>query len=189
MVGPSDDETADNDLAGNPEESREETGPYSVLYTRYVLGMVLVTMIFNNIDRTILSILVRPVKVEFQLTDTQMGWLLGPAFALVYTLLSLPLGRYADTTGVRRTIVAVSLLLWSGFTTGTAFVTSYAQLFAMRMGVGIGESGGTAPSVSMLADYLPPSRRARGVSVISIGAVTGMGLGMILGGSFPPECA
>ena len=181
-VGPSDEEIVDDPLVGDSEASREDEGPYSALYTRYVLGMVLVTMIFNNIDRTILSILVRPVKEEFQLTDTQMGWLLGPAFALVYTLLSLPLGRYADTTGVRRTIVAVSLLLWSGFTTGTAFVTSYAQLFAMRMGVGIGESGGTAPSVSMLADYLPPSRRARGVSVISIGAVTGMGLGMILGG-------
>ena len=160
----------------------EDSGPYSPLYTRYVLGMVLVTMVFNNVDRTILSILVRPVKEEFQLSDTQMGWLLGPAFALVYTLISLPIGRYADTTGVRRTIVSVSLFLWSLFTTGTAFVTSYAQLFAMRMGVGIGEAGGTAPSVSMLADYLPPARRARGVSVISIGAVTGMGLGMVLGG-------
>ena len=170
----------------SPESDREppteETGPFSSLYTRYVLGMVLVTMIFNNIDRTILSILVRPVKEEFQLTDTQMGWLLGPAFALVYVVISLPIGRYADTTGVRRTIVSVSLFVWSLFTTGTAFVSSYTQLFVMRMGVGVGEAGGTAPSVSMLSDYLPPARRARGVSVISIGAVTGMGLGMILGG-------
>lgn len=165
-----------------PDDGPENSGPYSALYTRYVLGMVLVTMVFNNIDRTILSILVRPVKEEFQLTDTQMGWLLGPAFALVYTLISLPIGRYADTKGVRRTIVSISLFLWSLFTTGTAFVTNYAQLFAMRMGVGVGEAGGTAPSVSMIADYLPPSKRARGVSVISIGAVTGMGLGMMLGG-------
>ena len=160
----------------------EDTGPFSPLYTRYVLGMVLVTMVFNNIDRTILSILVRPVKAEFHLTDTQMGWLLGPAFALVYTIISLPIGRYADTTGVRRTIVSISLFLWSCFTAGTAFVSSYAQLFVMRMGVGVGEAGGTAPSISMLSDYLPPARRARGVSVISIGAVTGMGLGMVLGG-------
>lgn len=172
----------DGQRAPGDSAAPEESGPYSALYTRYVLGMVLVTMVLNNIDRTILSILVRPVKEEFQLTDTQMGWLLGPAFALVYTLISLPIGRYADTTGVRRTIVSVSLLLWSLFTAGTAFVSSYAQLFVMRMGVGVGESGGTAPSVSMLADYLPPSRRARGISVISIGAVTGMGLGMILGG-------
>ena len=159
-----------------------EGGPYSNLYTRYVLGMVLVTMVFNNIDRTILSILVEPIKSEFTLSDTQMGWLLGPAFALVYTLLALPIGRYADTVGVRRNIVAVCLFLWSLFTCAHAFVSSYAQLFVMRMGVGIGESGGTAPSVSMLADYLPPERRASGISVISIGAVTGMGIGMIAGG-------
>lgn len=165
-----------------PAPPADDEGPYSRGYTRYVLFMVLLTMILNNIDRTILSILVRPVKAEFQLTDTQMGWLLGPAFALVYTLLSLPIGRYADTVGVRRTIVSVSLFLWSCFTAGTAYVTSYAQLFVMRMGVGVGESGGTAPSISMLSDYLPPARRAQGVSVVSIGAVTGMGLGMILGG-------
>ncbi|MBW2498635.1 MAG: MFS transporter, partial [Deltaproteobacteria bacterium] len=114
----------------------EPSGPYSKLYTGYVLGMVLTTMIFANIDRTILSILVRPVKEEFRLSDTQMGLLLGPAFALVYTLFSLPIGRYADAGGSRRTIVAASLFLWSCFTTGTAFVTSYWQLFVMRMGVG-----------------------------------------------------
>ncbi len=166
----------------NSEPQSDNAGPFSSLYTRYVLGMVLVTMVFNNLDRTILSILVRPIKEEFHLTDTQMGWLLGPAFAIVYTILSLPIGRYADTTGVRRTIVSVSLFIWSCFTIATAFVSSYSQLFAMRMGVGVGESGATAPSVSMLSDYLPPARRARGVSVISIGAVTGMGLGMVLGG-------
>jgi len=162
--------------------SAPASGPYSPAYTRYVLGMVLVTMVFANVDRSILSILVAPIKREFALSDTQMGWLLGPAFALVYTLLALPIGRYADTVGIRRSIVAYSLFVWSLFTTAHAFVTSYAWLFLVRMGVGVGEAGGTAPSVSMLADYLPPSRRARGISVISIGAVTGMGLGMSVGG-------
>ena len=168
----------DGQRAPGDSAAPEESGPYSALYTRYVLGMVLVTMVLNNIDRTILSILVRPVKEEFQLTDTQMGWLLGPAFALVYTLISLtdrPLCGYDGGSAHDR--LGQPLLLWSLFTAGTAFVSSYAQLFVMRMGVGVGEAGGTAPSVSMLADYLPPARRARGVSVISIGAVTGMGLG------------
>lgn len=160
----------------------EEHSPYSPLYTRYVLGMVLLVMIFANVDRTILAILVRPVKAEFALSDTQMGWLLGPAFAIVYSVLSLPIGRWADTVGVRRSIVSLCLALWSLFTAGTAFVTSYGQLFTARMGVGVGEAGATAPSVSMLSDYLPPSRRARGISVISIGAVIGMGLGMVVGG-------
>lgn len=162
--------------------SGPKQGPYSVAYTRYVLGMVLLTMVFNNVDRTILSILVKPVKAEFGLSDTQIGFLLGPAFAIVYSLLVLPIGRYADTTGVRRNIVSASIFLWSLFTVATGFVGSHAQLVMMRMGVGVGEAGATAPSISMLSDYLPPERRARGMSVISIGAVVGMGLGMVAGG-------
>jgi len=154
----------------------------STLYTGYVLWMVFLVMIFNNVDRTILSILVRPIKADFGLSDTQMGWLLGPAFALVYSVLALPLGRYADAGGVRRSIVAICLVVWSGFTAGTALAQSYWQVFLMRMGVGVGEAGATAPSVSMLSDILPPTARARGMSVISIGAVTGMGIGMIVGG-------
>lgn len=158
-----------------------EEGPYSGAYTNYVLMVVLGVMIFNNVDRTILSILISPIKREFDLTDTEMGWLLGPAFTLVYTALALPIARWADF-GVRRSIVAGGLFVWSLFTTGTYWVQSFWQLFAMRMGVGVGEAAGTAPSLSMLSDYVPPSRRARGLSVISIGAVTGMGLGMIVGG-------
>lgn len=156
--------------------------PYPPAYTSYVLFMVLLTMIFSNVDRTILSILVEPIKADFALSDTQMGWLLGPAFAIVHAGLCLPLGRYADTTGVRRSIVAGSLFVWSLFTCGTAYVTGFLQLFIMRMGVGVGEAGGTSPSVSMLSDYLTPAKRARGISVVSIGAVLGLGLGMVMGG-------
>lgn len=155
---------------------------FSPLYTAYVLLMVLLTMVFSQIDRTILSILVEPIKEEFSLSDTQVGFLLGPSFAIVYCILVLPIGRYADTTGVRRNIVASCLFLWSLFTCAAGFVTSHFQLILMRMGVGVGEAGATAPSVSMISDYLPPERRGAGMSVISIGAVIGMGLGMMLGG-------
>lgn len=163
---------------------RDELDPSrpSKVYTGYVLWMVFLVMIFSNVDRTILSILVRPIKAEFGLSDTQMGWLMGPAFSLVYAVLALPIGRFADTGGIRRTIIASCLFVWSCFTLGTAYVQSYAQIFLMRMGVGVGEAGATAPSISMLSDYLTPKTRARGLSVISIGAVTGMGLGMIAGG-------
>jgi MFS family permease len=180
-----------SDEAGPPEEASSpdqgasafiEREPYSKGYTRYVMGMVLLVMIFSNIDRSILSILVRPIKAEFELSDTDMGLLLGPAFAIVYSILVLPFGRWADTTGVRRSIIAGCLVAWSGFTAATASVASFAQLFAVRMGVGVGEAGATSPSVSMLSDYLPPSRRARGMSVVSIGAVVGIGLGMVVGG-------
>jgi MFS family permease len=178
---PDADPAADRPLDA-PGSGSAATENYSKGYTRYVMGMIGLVMIFNNLDRTILSILVRPIKAEFSLTDTQMGLLLGPAFAIVYSILVLPFGRWADTTGVRRSIIAGCLVAWSGFTAATAFVGSYAQLFAVRMGVGVGEAGATAPSVSMLADYLPPTQRARGMSVISIGAILGIGLGMVVGG-------
>ncbi|MBW2498529.1 MAG: MFS transporter [Deltaproteobacteria bacterium] len=155
---------------------------YSKTYTGYVLWMVFLVMVFNNVDRTIVSILVRPIKAEFGLSDTEMGWLLGPAFSIVYSMLVLPMGRWADSGGVRRSIVAGCLFAWSMFTAATAIVQTYIQLFIARMGVGIGEAGATSPSVSMLSDYLAPESRARGMSVVSIGAVTGMGLGMIAGG-------
>jgi len=161
-----------------------ESQTFSPRYTLYVLVLVLLTMVFNNIDRTMLSIVVEDVKSEFQLSDTEIGFLLGPAFAIVYVFLVLPVGRYADTVGARRSIISTCLFLWSLFTLATGFVSSYAQLALMRMGVGVGvgEAGATAPAVSMLSDYLPPERRARGMSVISMGAVIGMGIGMMAGG-------
>ena len=157
------------------------TAPYSVAYTRYVLGVALLAMVFNNVDRTILSILVEPIKREFQLSDAAIGAAMGLAFTLVHSIVSLPVARWADF-GVRRSIVALGLFVWSGFTAATAAVQSFAQLFAMRMGVGIGEAAGVAPILSLLADYVPPQRRGRGLSGVSIGAVTGLGLGMVAGG-------
>ncbi len=155
--------------------------PYSIGYTRYVLSIIFLVMVFSTIDRTILSILVEPIKAEFGLSDTQMGAAMGLAFTLVYTITAIPIARWADY-GVRRSIVAASLFIWSGFTVATASVQNFVQLFICRMGVGIGEAGGTAPSISLLSDYVPPERRARGLSVVSMGAIVGMGLGMVVGG-------
>ena len=156
-------------------------GPYSRGYTLYVLGIALCVMIFNNLDRTILGILVEPIKRDLQLSDGQMGLLMGMAFTLVYTITSLPVARWAEV-GARRSIVALGLLAWSSFTAATATAQTFAQMFWLRMGVGLGESAGTAPTVSLLSDYAPPTRRGRSLSVVSIGAVVGMGLGMVMGG-------
>ena len=179
------------EIRDDPEELSDEgapttagwDGPYSLPYTLWVLLLVLLVSGFSTLDRTIVSILVDRIKADFQLTDTQLGLLMGPAFAIVYALLVLPMARLSDIW-VRRTIVAASLFAWSLFTASAHFAQTFAQLFASRIGVGIGEAGGTAPNVSMLADYLPPRHRARGISVISIGATLGMGMGMILGGYF-----
>jgi MFS family permease len=167
-------------LATSPDPRDAEARP-SEAYTRYVLAVVLLVMVFNNVDRTILSILIEPIKAEFGVSDTAMGAAMGLAFTLVYSVVSLPVARWADF-GVRRSIIALGLFVWSAFTAATAAVQGIGQLFAMRMGVGIGEAAGTPPSLSLLSDYLPPHRRARGLSVVSIGAVVGMGLGMVAGG-------
>jgi MFS family permease len=156
-------------------------GPYSRGYTLYVLGVALCVMIFNNVDRTILGILVEPIKRDLELSDGQMGLLMGMAFTLVYTFVSLPVARWAEV-GTRRSIVALGLLAWSSFTVATATAQSFSQMFLLRMGIGLGESAGTAPTLSLLSDYTPPRQRGRSLSVISIGAVTGMGLGMVVGG-------
>jgi len=157
------------------------SGPYSLGYTLWVLLLVMLVSGFSTMDRTIVSILIDDIKAEFTLSDTQLGLLLGPSFAIIYAALTLPLARLADSW-VRQTIVAASLFIWSLFTAAGYLATTFTQLFITRMGVGVGEAGGTAPNVSLLSDYLPPRYRARGISVISIGATLGMGAGMLIGG-------
>ena len=131
------------------------SGPYSRGYTLWVLVLVFGVSAFSTLDRTIVSILVERIKAEFDLTDTQLGLLMGPSFALVHAAVVIPVARLADAS-VRRSIVAFCLFVWSLFTAGAYVAQSFVQLFLMRMGVGVGEAGGSAPSYSMLADYLPP---------------------------------
>jgi MFS family permease len=161
--------------------SPEAAPRYSPAYVNYVLGVVLLVMIFNIVDRTITAILLDDIKAELVLSDRQLGILLGPAFAVVYTLASLPIAHWADR-GVRRSIVAWGLLAWSAVTALTARVANFEQLLAARMAVGIGEAAGSAPMQSMITDYVPAERRARALSVVSIGAIAGLAIGQIAGG-------
>jgi len=159
----------------------EWQGPYSRWYTLWVLTLVFGVAAFSTLDRTIVSILVERIKAEFALSDTELGLLMGPSFALVHAALVLPIARLADVS-VRRNIVAICLFVWSLFTAGAYVAQSFVQLFLMRMGVGVGEAGGVPPSYSMLSDYLPPAHRARGLAVVPMGATLGLGLGMMVGG-------
>ncbi len=125
-----------------------------------VLAILLLAYVFNFIDRQIVGILAVPIKAELGLTDTQLGLMIGLAFALFYTGLGIPIAWLADRKS-RVAIIAISLALWSGFTAACGFAQNFTQLFLARMGVGIGEAGGVAPSYSLIADYFPPDRRAR----------------------------
>ena len=150
-------------------------------YARYLLLMIVGVMLFNTVDRYIVAILVDDIKADLALSDRQLGWILGPSFTVMYALSVFPLARWADR-GVRRNIIALGLSLWSVFTLMTAWTQSFLQIFAMRMGVGIGEASASPAAQSLISDSVPPEQRSRGLSMLSVGAVLGLAVGMAGGG-------
>ena len=150
-------------------------------YRYYVLIVLTVVSMINIMDRLIMSILLEDIKAEFTLTDTQLGVLAGLAFALFYALMSIPIARWADVSN-RKNILAAALVIWSGMTALCGAATGFVSLFLARLGVGIGEAGGSPPSYSIIADYFKPSERARAMGVYVTGAVLGTGGGLIVGG-------
>lgn len=146
-----------------------------------VLALLLLAYVFNFLDRQILSILKIPIKAELGLSDTQLGLMGGIAFASVYSTLAIPFARYADR-GRRVKVIAVAVAVWSGFTALCGAAANFWQLFLARMGVGVGEAGGVAPSYALIADYFPPARRARALAIFSLGIPIGSALGLYFGG-------
>ena len=146
-----------------------------------VLAMLLLVYIFNFVDRQILAILAVPIQAELQLTDGEMGLLGGVAFALLYSTLAVPLAFLADRTS-RSWVITVSLVLWSGFTALCGFAQGFWHIFLARLGVGIGEAGGVAPSYALIGDYFPSNRRAFALSIYSLGIPIGSATGVLAGG-------
>jgi predicted MFS family arabinose efflux permease len=153
----------------------------SKYYRYYVLIILTVVSMVNIMDRLIMSILLEDIKAEFAMTDTQLGLLAGLAFALFYALMSIPIARWADVSN-RKNILAGALIIWSGMTALCGAATGFVSLFLARLGVGIGEAGGSPPSYSIMADYFKPSERARAMGIYFTGAVLGTGGGLIVGG-------
>ena len=149
-------------------------------YANYVLGVLTLMYLFNYLDRWVLSILVVDVQEEFGVSDTWMGFLLGPAFALFYTGLGLPIARLADRYS-RRLIISVAFVTWSLMTAVSGLSRSSLELTAARIGVGVGEAGGTAPTHSLLADYFPPERRAFAFGIFQQGVYLGQLVGLVGG--------
>jgi MFS family permease len=146
-----------------------------------VLAMLLLVYIFNFLDRQILSILAQAVKADLRLEDDQLGMLGGFAFALLYSTLAIPLAMLADRTS-RSWVIAVSLGVWSAFTALCGTAGNFGQMFLYRLGVGVGEAGGVAPSYALIGDAYPPERRARALSIYSLGIPLGSAGGALLGG-------
>jgi predicted MFS family arabinose efflux permease len=147
---------------------------------RLVLALLLVAYIFNFLDRQILGILAQPIKADLHLSDTQFGAIGGLAFALLYSALGVPLAYLADKTS-RTGVVAASLAIWSGFTALCGTAAGFWQLFLFRLGVGVGEAGGVAPSYALIADYFPADRRARALAIFSLGIPIGLAGGTLVG--------
>ena len=156
----------------------ENTG----LSTRhYVLFMLTSVYVFNFIDRQILAILQEPIKADLNLTDTHLGLLTGLAFAALYVTLSIPIAYYADKNN-RKNIIAISLGFWSLMTVFTGMAQNFIQILLARIGVGVGEAGGTPPAHSIICDYYEPEKRATALSIYSMGVYIGVCVGFIVGG-------
>jgi MFS family permease len=149
-------------------------------YRALVLLMLVLVYTFNFIDRQIVGILAIPIKADLGLTDTQLGLMGGLAFALFYTLLGIPIAMLADRAN-RTVIMSVALVVWSAMTAVCGFTQNFTQLFLARLGVGVGEAGGVAPSYALIAEYFPPARRARALAIFSLGIPIGLASGTLLG--------
>ncbi len=136
---------------------------------------------FNFIDRQIIGILAVPIKADLGLSDAQLGLMGGLAFALFYTGLGIPIAMLADRFS-RTWIMTAALATWSAMTALSGLATNFWQLFAARLGVGVGEAGGVAPAYSLISDYFPPGKRARAIGIYSFGIPIGSATGIVFGG-------
>ena len=152
--------------------SAQEAG-VSRSYRNYVLFILTLVYAFNFIDRQIIGILSPFIKADLGLDDAQLGWLKGIYFALLYTVMGIPIAWLADRYS-RVNIIAISLTLWSGFTAASGLAGNYLQLAIARIGVGIGEAGGSPPSHSIISDLFPKEKRAGALSVYSLGIPFGI---------------
>jgi len=147
----------------------------------YALVILTIVYSFNFIDRQLLAILQENVKADLGLSDSQLGLLTGFAFAAFYVTAGIPIARWADR-GNRRDIVALSLFLWSFMTAISGLVQNFTQLLLARIGVGVGEAGGSPPSHSIISDIFPPNERATALGFYSMGVSIGILFGFLAGG-------
>ena len=150
-----------------------EKADTSRAYRNYVLVILTLVYAFNFIDRQIIGILSPFIKADLGLDDAQLGLLKGVYFAILYTVVGIPIAWLADRYS-RVNIIAISLTLWSGFTAASGLAMNYTQLALARIGVGIGEAGGSPPSHSIISDLFPKEKRAGALAVYSLGIPFGV---------------
>lgn len=150
-------------------------------YKNYFLITLLVVYILNFVDRQILALLMEPIKNDLGLSDTQLGFMSGIAFAVFYTTLGIPIARSADKRS-RVSIISLAITVWSGMTVLSGMAANFWQLVFARIGVGIGEAGCTPPAHSLISDYFPEQERSRAVAIYMMGVPLGVLVGFLAGG-------
>ncbi len=149
-------------------------------YSWYVLSVLVVVYVINFIDRQILSILAVDIKADLGLTDSDLGFLFGAAFAVFYALFGIPLGRLADNWN-RKKLLSIGLTLWSAMTAASGFAQSQLTLSLARMGVGVGEATASPTAYSLISDYFPKRQRATALAIYSSGLYIGGGVSLLIG--------
>lgn len=147
-----------------------------------VLGMLCFVYVLNFLDRSLLSILAKPIQDTLHITDGQLGLIGGLYFALFYCFISIPVGWIADRTN-RVWVLTVACAIWSAATMACGVASNYAQLAAARMTVGFGEAGGVPPSYAIISDYFPSGKRGTALGIYNLGPPIGAALGIAFGAS------
>jgi predicted MFS family arabinose efflux permease len=158
----------------------DRTG-YSIAYKRSVVLLLTLAYTLNSADRTLIAIIGQPLKVDLNLTDAQLGVLIGTAFATLYAFSGLPIARLAERFN-RVIIISTALAVWSALTALCGAAANFTQLLMLRMAVGVGEAGCTPPAHSLISDYFAASRRSTALSIYSCGISFGYMLSAIVGG-------
>jgi MFS family permease len=161
---------------------KQQQPPYpSNFYAWYCVFVLLGIYLNSFLDRQIISLLVGPIKATMSLSDSQVGFLMGPAFAIFYTIAGLPLGWLADRMS-RRLLIGIGQVFWSIASVSFGFGRNYTQMLSARIGVGVGEASLSPSAYSMIADVFPPARLGRALSVYAMGIYLGGGLANVIGG-------
>jgi MFS family permease len=180
---PAEPEAPSAERAGiEPSLRQKALGTASLTGAWYVAIMMCATYALNIADRYSISTVLEPIRLELHLSDASIAFLTGVSLAIFYVVLGFPVSWLIDRSS-RRNIIAVSIALWSALTVATGLARSYWQLLCARIGVGIGEAGGTPGANSILSDYFPPARRPMALQVFALGAPIGAWLGSQIAGA------
>lgn len=181
LGGPPHDPRRDGELAMSNQTAGPAPAPLAPAYRRYALGVLLAIYTLNFLDRQIVTILAEPIRNDLGLKDWQLGMMTGFAFALLYTVMGIPIARYAERAN-RPFIIATATAVWSLFTVFCGMATNFVQLILARVGVGIGEAGCAPPAHSLISDYVPKEKRASAMAFYHLGTPLGSLLGLVMGG-------